>query len=92
MAKKNAEKLNYFKELTKLRKRIDRDATEFYASAVLALTRRGIPVEEVQDIIVDIGVLWFEAYDNDTNLAELCLNETGIDIRQDVTRRPEDIE
>lgn len=89
---KNPNKINMFKEMAKMRKRIEQDATEFYASTVLALSRRGMSMEEVQNVIVDIGVLWFDAHENDINLAELCLDETGIDIRQDVTRRPEDIE
>ena len=84
---KNPAQVHMYKELAKLRKRIDRDATEFYASMCVVLHRKGLSDEEIEDIVVSVGSLWSDVYENDLDIVKMCLDEAGIDIRQDVTRR-----
>lgn len=84
---KNPAQIAMYKELSKLRKRIDRDATEFYASMCVVLHRKGFTDEQIEDIIVDVGSLWSDVYNNDINIVQVCLEETGLDIRQDIMRK-----
>ena len=84
---KNPAQINMYKELAKLRKRVERDATEFYASMSLVLHRKGFSEDQITDLIVDVGTLWTDVYEKDIDVCKLCLEETGLDIQHDITRR-----
>lgn len=85
MAKSKAE-INMFKEMMRLRKRVERDATEFYGSMAIVLKNRGMSQDDVIDLIVDVGCLWDEVVANDIDIVKRCFEETGIDIRDSITR------
>lgn len=70
-----------FKQIELLKKRIERDTAEIYASTAIILHRKGWSLDEIADFFEEVGELWAITCDEKDNIVEKCKKETGLDIR-----------
>lgn len=78
--------INAFKTIEKLKKRIERDASEIYSALAIVLFARGWTQDEIEDILVEIGTVWTETFESEINVCDRCQELTGIDIRDTITK------
>lgn len=72
----------------RLQKRIEMVTPEIFASLVLAL-RRGLDMsdEDIGEVLEQSQIIWNECVENGVNMVDMCLEETGIDVRQATMER-----
>lgn len=72
-------------QMKRVRKNIDKITPEIYAGIALALFRQhGWRYKRINDLFVESQQIWNECVENGIDMAEMCLNETGIDIRRNL--------
>lgn len=57
---------------------------QVYAAVAIAMSRKGMPFEEINEIFADSQEIWRYCLDEGVNMQELCSEETGIDILRTV--------
>ena len=67
-----------------LYRQINQITPNIYASLALALSRHGATHEEIQSVFAESQNIWTECVNSDINMTEMCLNETGIDVKRTV--------
>ena len=55
-----------------------------YSSMAIALHRNGFDFEQIEAIFEDSQEIWQECVQKDINMAEMCLEETGIDVLREI--------
>ena len=53
---------------------------QVYASIAIALHRKGMEFEEINDIFAASQEIWTECLESGVNMQKLCSEETGIDV------------
>ena len=72
-------------QMKRVKKNIDKITPEIYAGIALALYRKhGWGYKRINDLFMESQHIWNECVENGTDMAEMCLNETGIDVRQNL--------
>ena len=74
---KNNTLINQYKQMYK---QINEITPQVYAAIAIALYRKGMTFEEIEEIFGESQVIWIECVENDINMQEMCKNETGIDV------------
>ena len=73
------------KLLERYKKKLERDIEELYSAVMIVYKRQGHTDEECEEFIMAIQELWDEvAANKDLQMVELCIEETGFDIREGV--------
>jgi hypothetical protein len=63
-------------------KQIEQTTPNVYAGIAIALHRRyGWGFKRINDIFNDSQLIWDECVKNNVDMTEMCLDETGIDVR-----------
>lgn len=85
---KDTKMIAYMRELARLKKQIERDAEEFYSCLVLVMAsdKYHWSIDQVEDLLCDVSMVWNESVQHDYNVVDWCKNETGLDIRDTITR------
>ena len=79
MAKKNDLLIANMK---RVQREINNILPNVYAGIALALHRKhGWGFKRINDLFIESEKLWYEATDNNINMATLCLEETGIEVQ-----------
>ena len=66
-----------------LYQKIQQITPEVYASLALALHRQcGWEYEQIEELFGVSQLIWEECLDKDINMIEMCLQETGIELRR----------
>ena len=69
-------------QMKRVKKNIDKISPEIYAGIALALYRKhGWRYKRINELFAESQQIWNECVENGTDMAEMCLNETGIDVR-----------
>ena len=74
---KNNTLINQYKQMYK---QINNITPQVYAAIAIALHRKGMTFEEIEEIFGESQVIWTECAENDIDMQEMCKNETGIDV------------
>ena len=68
--------------MKRVQREIDNILHNIYAGIALQLHRNhGWGYKRINDLFNDTEKLWYESIDKNMNMAEMCLEETGIDVR-----------
>jgi len=76
--------VNQYKEMYK---QIQQITPNIYSAIVIALHRNGFSFDEIENIIADSQAIWYECVERDTNMPEMCKEETGIDVLRAVNEK-----
>ena len=77
----NKRVLNQFKAM---QRQINEITPNIYASIAIALSRFEVSHDDIAVIFAESQIFWEECVNLDINMKEMCLNETGIDVRRTV--------
>lgn len=69
-------------------RQINQITPDLYAGIALALHRKyGWGYKRINDLFSESQQIWEECVQSDLDMNEICLNETGIDVRAKVTEK-----
>ena len=68
--------------MKRVQREIDAILPNVYSGIALSLHRKhGWGYKRINDLFLESEKLWYEANDKNIDMATMCLNETGIDVR-----------
>ena len=68
--------------MKRVQREIDNTTPNIYAAIALSLHRKhGWGYKRINDLFVESQKIWYESNDKNIDMAKMCFDETGIDVR-----------